>query len=200
MKRAGKIFGVVFGALLSLYVVFPPAFSYAALGAVNALMSLGMAPELANYITGKMVNVDGSGNLILPVATGKKLSITVGGTEYTRVNSNGMTAFTSAAFENVAAGTSVQGDGPLSTSANFHAVSGFDETKVVTLPACATANIGEVHYILNQVANKFAKIFPASGGQINSLGANNAFSAGATTQGGHTVVCVCQAANQWYCG
>lgn len=191
MKRAGKIFGVVFGALLSLYVVFPPAFSYAALGAANALMALGMQPELANYLTGKMINVDSNGNVVIPVATGKALSITVGGTERANFSSAGLLKFNASVIETVAAGTSVQGDGPLTGTAFIHLVTGFDETKVATLPACATANIGEVHFILNSVTNKFAKIFPASGGQINSLGANAAYTQGVTGQGGKVLMCAC---------
>lgn len=102
-------------------------------------------------------------------------------------------------MESVAAGTSVQGDGPLATGKYIHLVTGFDETKVATLPACAAGNVGEVHFILNSVTNKFAKIFPASGSQINSLGANAAYTQGVTGQGGKVLVCACQAATQWFC-
>jgi hypothetical protein len=107
--------------------------------------------------------------------------------------------YPAATIETVAAGTSVQGDGPLTAGKFFHFVTGFDETKVVTLPACAAGNVGEVHHIMNAVTNKFAKIFPASGSQINSLGANNAYTVGVTGNGGRTTECFCQAATAWFC-
>lgn len=65
-------------ALLFTYTLFPPVFASAALGAVNALMAFGMPPELARYVTGNLVNVDASGNLILPVATGKYAVVNAG--------------------------------------------------------------------------------------------------------------------------
>lgn len=78
MTRFTKISSAIIAAVITVYVAVPPLFSYAALGAANALMSFGMAPELANYITSKMVNVDSSGNLILPVASGKYASVSAG--------------------------------------------------------------------------------------------------------------------------
>lgn len=107
--------------------------------------------------------------------------------------------YSASIMETVAAGTSSQGDGPLAAGKFIHLVTGFDETKVATLPACASGNIGEVHFILNNTTNKFAKIFPASGGTINSLSANAAYTQGVAGQGGKVLLCACQAANQWYC-
>lgn len=110
--------------------------------------------------------------------------------------------FSASIFETkAAAGDGSQGQATALTAAKFfHQITASDETKAVALPACAAANIGEVHFLLNTVANKFLKIYPATGGNINGLGANNAFSAGATGQGGKTTTCACQAANVWYCG
>lgn len=105
-----------------------------------------------------------------------------------------------AAVETVAAAGSVQGNGALGQGKYVHLVTGFDETKVVTLTACDTSTIGDAHFLLNNTTDKFAKIFPNTGDQINSLGANNAYTQGVTGQGGKVLMCVCQAAGQWYCG
>lgn len=102
--------------------------------------------------------------------------------------------------ETVASAGSVQGNGPLSATKFTHLVTGFDETKVVTLPSCSAGYIANVHWIYNAVSNKFAKIFPATGDQINANGVNAAYTSGATGIGGKMTECVCSAANQWYCG
>jgi len=198
---------------------------------------LGLSTAISRYMYKNMIGVDTNLNIVLPVATGKKLSVTVNGTEKGKIDTNGYTgavvgstgSFSGAitttgvtntgtisstgivtasagvqqsasVIETVAAGTSVQGDGPLTAGKFFHQVTGFDETKVVTLPACAAGNIGEVHFIQNGVTNKFAKVFPATGATINALGANTAYVQGVTGQGGKTMICFCQAANQWFCG
>lgn len=183
--------------------------------AVNQLMGLGMSPELAGQIDS--LYATGMAQSLIPGTTASydlgasakkwrdaylSRNVTVGGTLGVTgaVTATAGVLYPAALIETVAAGTSSQGDGPLSTGKYFHLVTGFDETKVATLPACAAANIGEVHFIMNPVTNKFAKIFPASGAQINSLGANAAYTQGVTGQGGKVLVCACQAATQWYCG
>ena len=107
--------------------------------------------------------------------------------------------YPAALMETVAFAGSVQGNGPLTAGKFIHLCTGADETKVVTLPACASANVGEVHFILNNTTNKFSKVFPNTGDQINSLGANAAYTQGVTGQGGKVLMCACQAATQWYC-
>jgi len=98
MKRFAKLASLFLAAVLGLYVAAPPLFSYAALGAANALMAFGIAPELVNYITKNMVNVDSSGNMVLPIATGKKLSYTVGGTEQAFLSLSGISSQNGLAF------------------------------------------------------------------------------------------------------
>lgn len=108
-KLKYKLHGLV-TAFLVLYLVGPPLFAHAALGAANALMNFGMVPELANYITKNLVNVDSSGNLVIPVATSKALSVTVGGTEKLAMSSAG--AVTAASTVTATAGgiTATAGD------------------------------------------------------------------------------------------
>lgn len=142
------------------------------------------------------VSPDGSATLASALKLANDKKATFGGKV---VFGTGGPVWPASMIETVAAGTSAQGDGPLTANKFIHLVTGFDETKVATLPACATANIGEVHFILNNTTNKFAKIFPASGGTINSLSANAAYTQGVTGQGGKVLLCACQAANQWYC-
>lgn len=88
-KLAAFVFGFLTTFLVT-FMVYPPLMAHSALGAANALMSLGMSPELAKYVTSALVNVDSSGNLVLPVATSKKLSVTVNGTEKASVSSTGV--------------------------------------------------------------------------------------------------------------
>lgn len=61
-------------------IVFVSSLVIAATTADN-LMGLGMSSQLAGYINDNLISVNGSGNLVLPIATSKKLSVTVGGTE-----------------------------------------------------------------------------------------------------------------------
>lgn len=73
-KLSASLFGVL-SAVLLMYVFAPPLLGNAALGAVNALMSFGMPPELAKYITASMVDVNSSGNLVLKTASGKYVAV-----------------------------------------------------------------------------------------------------------------------------
>lgn len=74
---------------LCLVIVFIPVIARA-LDSSDFLMSLGMSPELANQITTTLIGVNSSGNVVVPVASGKKLSITVAGTEKASVTSGGV--------------------------------------------------------------------------------------------------------------
>lgn len=60
--------------------VFVPTFLFAATAA-DDLIGLGMSPQLADYLTTKLMTLNSSGNIVIPVASGKKLSVTVAGTE-----------------------------------------------------------------------------------------------------------------------
>lgn len=87
----------------------------------------------------------------------------------------------------------------LSAVKSVHVVSASDETKAVALPACATADVGVVHIILNTVANKFAVIAPESGGTINGGSADATYATGGTGVGAGLTVCACTAAKTWTC-
>lgn len=109
--------------------------------------------------------------------------------------------YPAAIMETKAATGANQGNSTALTAGKFiHMVTAADETTGVVLPACAAGNVGEVHYVMNTVANKFLNIWPATDGNINGLGANAVYAGGATGQGRKTHVCACQAANVWYCG
>lgn len=62
----------------------------ASLSGADKLIALGMPDTLARYFASSLVSVNSSGNLILAVASGKKLSITVAGTEQASVSSAGV--------------------------------------------------------------------------------------------------------------
>lgn len=87
--------------LISRIVVTPfvLAFVFAAsialgLSSADSLMSYGMSPEAANFIATKMIVLNSSGNIVLPVASAKKASITVAGTEELLVDGTNITAAT----------------------------------------------------------------------------------------------------------
>lgn len=130
-------------------------------------------------------------------------TVTAGGITVTagKITAGGGVSYPAALMETKAAAGANQGNSTALTAGKFiHMVTAADETTGVTLPACAAANIGEVHIIMNTVANKFLNIWPATDGNINGLGANAVYAGGATGQGRKTHVCACQAANVWYCG
>jgi hypothetical protein len=171
-------------------------------GAIGRLMALGMSDGLAKQVDAEYGTAMKQSHLPGTDATynlGSSSKQWAAGYFSGLVTAKGGVQFSASVIETVAAGTSAQGDGALTAGKFIHLVTGFDETKVATLPACASANIGEVHFILNNTTNKFAKIFPASGGTINSLSANAAYTQGVAGQGGKVLLCACQAANQWYC-
>lgn len=131
------------------------------------------------------------------------LTVTAGGATITagKLSAGGSVVYPAALMETKAAAGANQGNSTALTAGKFiHMVTGADETTGVVLPACAAANIGEIHFVMNTVANKFLNIWPASGGNINGLGANAVYAGGATGQGRETHICACQAADVWYCG
>ena len=109
--------------------------------------------------------------------------------------------YPAALMETKAAAGANQGNSTALTAGKFiHQVTAADETTGVVLPACAAANIGEIHFIMSTVAAKFLNIWPATDGNINGLGANAVYATGAAGEGRSTTICACQAANVWYCG
>lgn len=78
-----------------------------------------------------------------------------------------------------------------SASAAIVAVTGADGTKGVALPA---ALVGMRITIVNTSASAILKVYPYTGGQINALGANNAFSLGADK----SAVFVATSTTLWY--
>ena len=89
----------------------------------------------------------------------------------------------------VAATGSVQGDAAALTE-GFNVVSGADATKGVILP---TAVAGMVVVVKNTAAAAL-KIYPASGGAINAVAANGAYSITNLTN----VKLIASSATQWY--
>lgn len=89
MKTLKKKFHAIVTAFLVLYFIAPPFLAHSALGAANALMSFGMAPELARYVTEHLVNVNSDGKLILPAASGESIEFHVAGAEEATLSSTG---------------------------------------------------------------------------------------------------------------
>lgn len=90
----------------------------------------------------------------------------------------------------VAAVGANQGNGAALTK-DVNLITGADNTTCVVLPA---AVVGEVIRVVNTVANKTLPVFPATGGNINGLGANAAFTMGPA----RLATFICTAANVWY--
>lgn len=82
----------------------------------------------------------------------------------------------------------------------IHMVTGADETTGAKLPACAAADIGKIHFVMNTVANKFLQLWPDGTDNINALGAGSVYQTAVAGQGRDTTICACQAAGVWYCG
>jgi hypothetical protein len=111
--------------------------------------------------------------------------------------------FPAAQYETVAAaaaGAGVQGEGPLTADKFLHAITAANDTKVVTLPACAAGDVTELHFLQNLTANAKLRVFPALGAAINALGANTVYESSSAGDGGKFVACLCRAANTWACG
>ncbi len=86
MKKAVR---VVLATLIFIATSIP-AIALAVSSSGDQLVALGMPPALARYIEKSLVLVNSTGNLVLPVATSKKLSVTVNGTEKASVSSTGV--------------------------------------------------------------------------------------------------------------
>ena len=72
-----------------------PRIAYAAtLSGADKLIALGMPDALARYFASSLISVNTSGNAVIAVATGKKLSVTVAGTEEFSVDGTSVTAAT----------------------------------------------------------------------------------------------------------
>ena len=130
-------------------------------------------------------------------------TVTAGGITVTagKITAGAGVSYPAAIMETKAAAGNTQANSTALTAGKFiHMVTAADETTGVVLPACAAANIGEIHFVMNTVAAKFLNIWPATDGNINGLGANAVYAGGATGQGRETHICACQAANVWYCG
>lgn len=105
-------------SFLVLYLCLPILQAYA-LTSADSLMGLGMPAEWANYISTKLVSVNSSGNLVLPVATGK-----------TAVVSGGSLALTTA-------GSTIQLQEGTAASACMGTLTLTAATPVVTSTTCA---------------------------------------------------------------
>lgn len=192
-------------AVLLVLVAAPSAFAQCkasdlvGLGINNIqAQALGCDTQVGNTaITGTLTT---SGAL---TTTSGGHTVTAGGITVTagKITAGGGVSYPAALMETKAAAGANQGNSTALTAGKFiHMVTAADETTGVVLPACAAANIGEIHFVMNTVANKFLNIWPATGGNINGLGANAVYAGGATGQGRKTHICACQAANVWYCG
>lgn len=129
------------------------------------------------------------------------LTVTAGGITVTagKVSAGAGVVYPAALYETIAAAGTATGDGALTAGKFIHAISASDETKVVTLPACAAANVGEVHTLLNLVSNKFLKVCPITGSTLNG-GGSGACAAMAAAGNNRNATCFCQAAATWICG
>lgn len=180
--------------LVTLAAAFFPG--VAAADAVRDLIALGVQPPVARYQTDKLANVNSSGNLVLPVAASKKLSVTVAGTEAASLNATGLTlAATTAGIVytpgTLAAAGSEQGDAA-AIAAKVTTVTASDGTKGVRLPAAPT--VGDEYIIINTVA-AVLKIYPGSGDAINATTADAAVSVAASV----VSQCIATSASQWWC-
>lgn len=174
-------------------LIFP---SIASADAVRDLISLGVQPPVARYQTEKLANLNSTGNLVLPVASTKKLSVTVAGTEAASVSATGLLLSASTAGITYTPGTlaALGSDqaGAALIAARVTTVTASDGTKGVRLPAAPTA--GDEYIIINTVA-AVLKVYPGSGDAINATTADAAVSIAASV----VTQCVATSASQWWC-
>ena len=114
-----KRFHALVTALLVLYVMFPVIGAIARTSA-DDLMGLGMPAEWAKFISQKLITVNSTGNIVLPVATGK-----------TAIVSGGSLALTTA-------GATIQLQEGTAASACMGTLTLTAATPVVTSTTCAT--------------------------------------------------------------
>jgi hypothetical protein len=175
-----------------------PAISWAQCTA-NDLIALGVNNVQASALGCDNLkgNVSITGNTTMTGNAAISGTTSVGG----KLTATGSVVYPAGIIETKAAAGSTQADAGALTAGKFiHMVTAANETTGVKLPACAAANVGEIHFVLNTVANKFLKIWPNTGAQINGGGADAVYNGGAAGHGARTHLCVCQAANTWYCG
>ena len=169
MKKTVKQFLISF----CLALVMVPVLAFA-LDSRDALMGLGMSPELANRIYTTLGGVNSTGNLVLPAASAKKLSITVAGSEEAFVDASGL-GFPVANYETLAgAGTTVSDAAALSATKNLHQITGANGT--VGWKFTTSHPIGSLSFLFNTTAG-VAKIYAESGGTVNGAAVDTAFSA-----------------------
>lgn len=189
---------------LCFALVLIPAIAFAGTSK-DVLTGLGMSPELAKRIYDTLIGVDSSGNIVLPVASAKKLSVTVAGTEKASVSSAGLATFADqvnstglqvpvASYESVAgAGTTVSDAAALASAIHVHRLTGANGTVGWKF---ASATAGQVEILLNTTAG-VPKIYAVSGGTCNGGAADAACS---LTTGVFAHICYATAANAWICG
>ena len=200
MKKIAKQFLIS----LCLALVLVPVIALAATSK-DALIGLGISPEVAEKIYKTLIGVDSTGNIVLPVASSKKLSVTVAGTEKASVSSAGLATFADqvsstglqvpvASYESVAgAGTTVSDAAALASSIHVHRLTGANGTVGWKF---ASATAGQVEILLNTTAG-VPKVYAVSGGTCNGGAADAACT---LTTGIFAHVCYATASNAWICG
>lgn len=129
------------------------------------LTGLRMSEQLADYITRNMVNVNTSGNLVLPVASGKVMQVTVAKTPVAQINVNGLGVVPYV----------------ITPATNLTPVAGTNDIRGITIvataaPTSATGALpaspldGEEKWIYNSGANPF--VVAALGTPVINLAAN----------------------------
>lgn len=156
---------------LATSVLMSAPFALGIMSSADQLINLGLQPAVSRFVSRNLIGTDTSGNLVLPVASGKKLSITIAGTEVASVKAGGVPGVT---FETVAgAGTTTSDAAALSTSKYVHQITGANGTvgwKFASLVA------GDFHILMNTTAG-VAKIYAPTGGTVNGGSTDAAFSA-----------------------
>lgn len=200
MKKITKQFLIS----LCLALVLVPVIAFAATSK-DALIGLGISPEVAEKIYKTLIGVDSTGNIVLPVASAKKLSVTVAGTEKASVSSAGLATFADqvsstglqvpvASYESVAgAGTTVSDAAALAAAIHVHRLTGANGTVGWKF---ASATAGQVEILLNTTAG-VPKVYAVSGGTCNGGAADAACT---LTTGIFAHVCYATASNAWICG
>lgn len=191
-----KLKKIIF-CVLVLFSLCIPSLVGAIASSSDQLAVLGMATPLARYIGDKLIKTDTSGNLVLPVASAKKLSVTVAGTEKAAVSSAGVLSSVQlnfgSSYETVAgAGTNQGTAAALSASKQVHQITGANATVGWIL---ATPAAGDIHVFLNTTAG-VANIYPQSGGTINGGAANAVFAA---LTGIKPIICFASSTSAWLC-
>lgn len=169
----------------------------ASLSGADKLISLGMPDALARYFVANLISVNGAGNLVAAVNSGKKFSVTVASTEEMLVDGSNVTIASnnlnvtagnitatagalsglrlttnaSTGFEAVAgAGSTTSDAAALSVTKGFHQITGANGAlgwKFATLAA------GDVHFLMSTTAG-VPKVYAPTGGTCNGGAADAA--------------------------